>query len=144
MDFGGSTVLSGTSAKTTVGYTGRVTEIAGSSIKLIGNSNPKIISDYSITMTSSSGITLNSSSSGLTLQDSRASMSAGHYGANINIDDTYGIRIDNSNYASRNNALYLGPLNIASDDDKTITNRYSTDNDTGVYAPEPTYSSIYS
>ena len=102
-------------------------------------------------MTSDSGITLNGTSltlkcsyGALTLKDSQAAMSAGHYGANITIDDTYGIRINNSTYTSLNNALYLGPLNIASDDDKTITNRYSGDNDTGVYAPEPTYGSIYS
>lgn len=71
-------------------------------------------------------------------------ISSGHYGQNITINDTNGIIIDNSNYSSRSTGLYLGPLNIASDDDKTITNRYSTDNDTGVYAPEPTYGSIYS
>lgn len=58
MDFGGSNVLLGTSAKTTLGYAGRVTEIVGSTIKLIGNSYPNITSDYPITMTSNSGITL--------------------------------------------------------------------------------------
>ena len=71
-------------------------------------------------------------------------ISSGHYGQNITINDTNGIIIDNSNYSSRSTGLYLGPLNIANDDDKTITNRYSTDNDTGVYAPEPTYGDIYS
>ena len=120
MDFGGSNVLLGTSAKTTLGYAGRITEIAGSTLTLKCNYGT------------------------LTLQDSQATMSAGHYGAGIIVDDTYGIRINNSNYTTRNNALYLGPLNIANDADKTITNRYSTNNDTGVYAPEPTYGDIYS
>lgn len=58
MDFGGSNVLVGTSAKTTLGYAGRVTEIVGSTIKLTGNSSSNITSDYGITMTSPSVITL--------------------------------------------------------------------------------------
>ena len=91
-------------------------------------------------------ITITTSSYGTIRMDAtpQLTISSGHYGQNITINDTNGIIINNSNYSSRSTGLYLGPLNIANDNDKTITNRYSTDNDTGVYAPEPTYGDIYS
>ena len=50
-------------------------------------------------------------------------ISSGHYGQTIKINDTNGIIINNSNYAQRLTGLYLGPLNIATDDNKTITNK---------------------